>query len=134
MNINNYLDSNFAIDNLIGKGMDADKMFMSVFVKNFNQKYDSKLPKIQYVVDFVGFSILNAIEKYSYGEKLINSLPKNTQFFYTKLFHFNKKGGSKFEIKPQLIGFLTKQPVEIDGYYLLSQPTDLKYFYVKNEQ
>jgi hypothetical protein len=132
MDVTNYFRTNFSVDNLLGFNSDKTKNLVKHHVTLLNRKYDYKIPRLMYAVDYIGLSIANSIEKSDHYTFLLEKTPKDTVFLFADLLHFSKGGGSDFRIKPQLVGILSTEKIEsLLNYEAVNDLGGSYHFYIK---
>lgn len=133
MDVINYFNTNFSIDNLIGSKDNRDILYLKHVVDTLNRKYDYKTPPIEYVVNYVGLGVLNAIEDSAHYKLLLETVPKDTFFLFRKKIAFIKTETANFTLKPMIVGLISTKTVKLMNYSLVETIDNNKFIYIKNE-
>ncbi len=133
MDVINYFNTNFSIDNLIGSKDNRDILYLKHVVYTLNRKYDYKTPPIEYVVSYIGLGVLNAIENSGHYKFLLENTPKDTFFLFKKKIAFIKTEIPNFTLKPMIVGLISTTSIKLMNYSLVETINDNKFIYIKNE-
>jgi hypothetical protein len=132
MDIINYFETNFSIDNLIGNKDDRNIAYLKHIIETLNSKYDFKIPPIEYVVSYVGLNVLNAIEDSKHYSFLLENTTKDTFFLFRKKMGYTK-GIPNFILKPMIVGIISTKSINLMNYSLVETINNNKFIYIRNE-
>jgi len=132
MNIIDYFETNFSINNLIGNKDDSNIAYLKHIIEILNRKYNHKIPPIEYIVSYVGLNVLNAIEDSRHYSFLLENTSKDTFFLFRKKLAFTK-GVPNFILKPTIVGLISTKSIDLINYSLVDTINTNKFIYIRNE-